>query len=178
MHSETIPPPPPTVDPAAAWLRAVARERRTFREFVKSSGDEERVGAYRLWIDAHRGMMDCPAPNETALGQKIRALLAIADMQLGEGAEGLSAICADLWRMADLEQRPSNAVDWLDAFECYGGRWSIDAGGISYFVRLEGCTDADVMMARRLKAQLDAKPGLEAEVRKIILEGDAGEEAN
>jgi len=174
MNAETIPPPPPTVDSAAAWLRAVARERRTFREFCKSSGDNTRAEAYKVWIDAHRSMMDCPVPDETALGHKIRALVVIANMQFGEGTEGLSAICADLWRMADLEQRPATAADWLDAFECFGGRWTIEPEGIAFFIRIAGSTDGDVMMARRLEEQLHADPTLHEQVVALILGGYDG----
>lgn len=68
MRSETIPPSVQPVDPAAGWIRLVVRERRAFRDFCRSTGDDERVAAYQLWIEAHRQMMAAPAPNEAALG--------------------------------------------------------------------------------------------------------------
>ncbi|MFC4594281.1 hypothetical protein [Sphingobium tyrosinilyticum] len=118
-------------------------------------------------------MMAAPAPNETALGHKMRSFLTMADMQFGEGLADLSALCADLWRMADLEQQHSDAQDWLDAFECFGGRWAVGVHGIEFFSRLEGSTDADLMMARRLETQLHAQPNLAKEVGLMILENAA-----
>lgn len=171
MNETILPPPAKAVDPTAEWLRLVARERRTFRDFCRSAGDDERVAAYQLWICAHREMMAAPAPNEAALGHKTRSFLTMADMQFGEGMTDLSALCADLWRLADLEIRPSTAEDWLDAFECFGGCWTIDREGVAFFIRIPGRTDHDVMSARRLEERLHADPALHKQVTTLILDG-------
>ncbi|KXU29944.1 hypothetical protein A0J57_18150 [Sphingobium sp. 22B] len=116
-------------------------------------------------------MMGQPAPNEVALFHKISALLRLAHLQLGQGAHDLSAVCSDIFRLADLELRPATASDWLDAFEACGGRWTVGPEGIAFVVQLAGCIDADAMMACRLERQLHSNPDLEAAVTALILEG-------
>ena len=178
MNETILPPPALPVDPTARWFRLVARERRAFRDFCAAASDDLRLEAYSAWIDAHRQMMAERATDETTLNQKLRSFFRLADMQFGEGLPDLSEICADLWRLADLEQRHDNAEDWLGAFECFGGRWTIEPEGIVFFIRIAGSTDADMMMARRLEEQLRAQPELERAVMSMILEGATTEGKN
>lgn len=171
MNAATISPPTQPVDPAAQWLRLVARERRTFRDFCRSTGEDQWVAAYQVWNDAHQQMMEQPAPNDAALFHKIQTLFLLSDMQTGQGPSGLSAVCADLWRMADLDRRVATAADWIELFECIGGRWSVGHDGVAFFVQLPGSTDSDLMLARRLEEQLHTDAALHQQVTALILDG-------
>jgi hypothetical protein len=168
MTETALSPPANPVDPDATWLRMVTKERRAFREFCAAASDDARADAHAAWLAAHRNMMDCPAPTQTALGQKVRSFVTLANMQSGTAAQDLSAIVGDLWRMADMDVRPTNAEAWIEAFRFVDGRWTIDGTGVEFLTPAWGLA-ADLLMANRLEAQVRADPDLEAAVLSLIL---------
>jgi hypothetical protein len=110
MTETSLSPPPNPVDPAATWSRLVTRQRRTLRAFCGARDDAVRLEARAAWLEAHRQLMDSPAADQAELFHKIHSMLLLADMGLDQAAKDLSAIIADLQRLAELDRADLQAA--------------------------------------------------------------------